>query len=177
MAQVKVNKMTRDQVKAALEAKGIKVRESRANIASSSLPEEGTFVDFKIEDNPSGNAPIIRVIAVGTDGATHECALGRLAAFGIKKVTKDQTLSENDIVLRPTKAGLRYQLNGRNLNGLPTAQDEAIASLLGKKFKAAQKDSFAIAYLESGNFESKAQAIETAYIRNYYELEITGDAE
>ena len=177
MAQVKINKLSRSEVKAALEAKGVKVRESRATIESSTLPEVGTFTDFKVEDNPQGNAPIIRMIAVDKDGKTHACALGRLSAFGIKKVTKDQTLAESDIVLRPTAKGLRYQLNGRNLNNLPTAQDEAIASLLGKKFKAAQKDSFAIAYLESGNFESKAQAIETAYIRNYYELEITGDAE
>lgn len=175
--QTKVNKMTRDQVKAALEAKGIKVRESRATIASSTLPEKGIFTDFKVEDNPNGNTPIIRMIAIDGTGKVHECALGRLAAFGIKKITKDQTLSESDIVLRPTKSGLRYQLNGRNLNNLPIAQDEAVSSLLGKKFKAAQKDSFAIAYLETGNFESKSQAIETAYVRPYYELEVIGDAE
>ena len=170
MAQVKFNKAVRSEIKAALEAKGVKVRETRGTIESSSLPETGVFTDFVVEDNPQGNAPIIRVVAVDAEGKEHKCALGRLSAFGIKKVTKDQTLSENDIVLRPTARGLRYQLNGRNLNGLPTAQDEAIAHLMGKKFKAVKKESFAIAYLPDSNFESKAQAIETAFVRDYYEL-------
>ena len=177
MAQVKINKLSRSEVKAALEAKGVKVRESRQTIESSTLPEVGTFTDFRVEDNPHGNAPIIRMIAIDKDGKTHACALSRLSAFGIKKVTKDQTLAESDIVLRPTAKGLRYQLNGRNLNGLPTAQDEAITSLIGKNFKAVQRESFAIAYMPDSNFDSKAQAIETAFIRPYFELELTGDAE
>ena len=178
MAQekIKVVRLQASKVKADLESKGYVPRQGTLDIAKSDLPATGTFTGYRPEPNPFGGQDILRIKAVGDDGKEYECALSRIVYSGIKKVTKDQTISESDIVLRPTKKGLKYMLNGRPLNpSIPNAEHEAIAFLVGKKFKSELATSFAISYMREGNFDSKKQALETEHVQNYFELEIGED--
>ena len=175
MAQVKfeIKRVNASDLKTELEAEGINVGRSIEVVEGSSLPAEGVFIDKVLEDNPNGGNKIIRLIAQDKDGKQYKCALGRVNLFGKKRLSKDDTLTENDIILRMnTKREFVYGLRSNVMNpSVPTAKHEALAFLIGKKFKATPKMAFNLLYLNEGEkFETKQQAIDSARNVDYFEL-------
>ena len=177
MAQKKVVRISADKEREYLTSKGVSVRNASVDMVSSSLPESGRFIGRDVKENPFGGEPIIYVIAEDANGVEHKCALGRISVSGIKKVTKDQEISVKDIVLRDTKNGMQYMLNGRQLNPLvPNTQPEAIAFLVGKEFKSRTAETFTVPMRRNNQkYDSREQALEASQVKGYFELEIGAD--
>lgn len=173
MQKVKVQKVSVKDVIEDYKAKGKGNKiVSFSQIEDSGLPEVGMFKGHYFHEYPENpGANHYRLKAVDEKGKEFSVSLSRLLRLSVDKPTKESTLSENNIVLRPTKNGLKYFISGKNLNPeIGNSEPEIIANLVGKQFKAVRRTSFNLPYMREGNYESKKQCLEAIGTLDYYRL-------
>lgn len=149
--------VTYDELKAAMEAHGIKA-DKFVDREPANLPAKGEFIRF--EPAGEGDFAHYRMVAKDEKGNEHNISISRLQAYGLEKKKDTDVLTLGNIA--KSQKG-NFYISGVTINPeIPSDPAKCALSLVGQKFTAKKLTLFALPFGQK--FESKEQAIENASV-------------